>query len=237
MSFNDLIDNILQEEFVMKKFLSLALAAMIILTGAFALAEQAEEAQIWYLLSVGMNGVEVSVADAGSEGTMTLNPDGTGKIVINSNQQTQENAFTYSWKDNSLVIVSEGTEVTVTPDEKGHLVINIGTSSLTFTKDQAEVATAPSGEKVTHAYSFINATGQAVVSIKLGKSGEAQMSEILKEQLPDGATYNLTMTLPESIAQTLTLAMDYETETGIVGHVDNIPFDDMDIRLFLEKKE
>ena len=101
----------------MKKFLSLALAAMMILTGAFALAEQANEAQVWYLLSVGMNGAEVSVADAGSDGTMTLNPDGTGKIVINSNQKTQENAFTYTWKDSALVIVSEGTEVTVAPDE------------------------------------------------------------------------------------------------------------------------
>ena len=220
----------------MKKFLSLALAAMMILTGAFALAEQANEAQVWYLLSVGMNGAEVSVADAGSDGTMTLNPDGTGKIVINSNQKTQENAFTYTWKDNALVIVSEGTEVTIAPDEKGHLVINIGNTSLTFTKDQAEVASAASGEKVSHVLSFINATGQAVVSIKLGKAGEAQMSEILTQQLPDGATYNLTMSLPASLAQGITFAMEYTTEAGIVGHLDSIPFDDMDVRLFLEKK-
>ena len=82
----------------------------------------------------------------------------------------------------------------------------------------------------------IPVTGQAVVSIKLGKAGEAQMSEILTQQLPDGATYNLTMSLPASLAQGITFAMEYTTEAGIVGHLDSIPFDDMDVRLFLEKK-
>ena len=224
----------------MKKLMSLALAVMM-LACAFAVAEQAQEAQVWYLLSVGMNGTEVNVADANSEGTMTLNPDGTGKISITSNQKTQENPFTYAWKDNALAITSDGTEVTVTPDEKGHLTINVGPTSLTFTKDQAEVGAAATGETVSHKLNFINTTGMKVVSIKLGKMGETSSQEVLAQQVPDGladgGAYELTFTLPASLANGFVMVMDYTTETGIVGHVENVPFDDIDVKLYLEEKK
>ena len=225
----------------MKKLLSIALTAVMLLSCASVLAEQpAAEPDCWYLMDIIMpNGAHVEPAALGLQTTIVLNQDGTGVIRFASKDQGEnEIPFTFVWEEGKLLQTAEGQTAEYTLDENNHLLYTTENNTSVYTRDASEVPGAQEGasEETAHCvYTVLNDTGESIVSMAIAQQGSENGQELLKEPLANGVTSEITLSFPANETAAFSGVLTYKTESGLVGTVGDLSFDNLNIRLYVTK--
>ena len=105
----------------MKKLLSLVLALAMLCCMVSALAD---DAGVWYLNSMVLDGTTYNPADMGMTITLTLNADGTGSM--DSNGEVSE--LTWTSDDTAVTLVMDGEETVLARQDIGLVIDDEGVS-------------------------------------------------------------------------------------------------------------